>query len=72
MDEKPWAIDDLDGDDTADEAALSGPLGRLVEDQIDSGTVEFDVRKSITPSQPSIRPSEYAEGTTEHADDREG
>ena len=71
MDEKPWVID-LDGDETSDEAAVSGPLGRLVDSQIDSGTVESDVRKSVTPSQPSIRPIEYAEGTAEHGDDREG
>ena len=29
-------------------------------------------RKPIAPSQPNIRPTEYAEGTTEHDDDHEG
>lgn len=74
MDEKPRTIANLDDDETADTAAVSGPLGRLVEREIGSGTVESEdsTPKPITPSQPNTASTEYAAGTIEHDDDREG
>jgi hypothetical protein len=74
MDEKPPPVADLDDDETADSAAASGPLGRLVEQEIRPGTVESDddSPKTETPSQRSTATIEYAAGTTEHDDDREG
>jgi hypothetical protein len=74
MDEKPRAIANLDDDDTADTAAQSGPLGKLVDREVGSGTVESErsTRASSTPSQPSTGSMEYGAGTTEHDDDREG
>jgi hypothetical protein len=74
MDEKPRAIANLDDDDTADTAAQSGPLGKLVDQEVGSGTVESEhsTRVSTTPSQPSTASMEYGAGTTEHDDDREG
>jgi hypothetical protein len=73
MDETPRAIADLDDDDTADPAVVTGPLGKLVAQQLGSGSAESEhTPKSMTSSQPSIRPPEYAEGTTEHEDDHEG
>lgn len=74
MDEKPRTIADLDDDETADAAAESGPLGRLVEREIASGTVESveSVSESNRPDHPGTASTEYAEGTTEHDDDREG
>ena len=75
MDEKPRTIASLEDDDeTADAAAESGPLGKLVEREIGSGTVESgdSTRESITSSQPTTASTQYAAGTTEHDDDREG
>jgi hypothetical protein len=74
MDEKPRPLADLDDDETADSAAASGPLGNLLEHQRGAGMVESDddSPKSETPSQRSTATIEYAAGTTEHDDDREG
>jgi hypothetical protein len=73
MDETPRPIADLDDDDTADSSVVTGPLGKLVEQQLGPGSVESNnTPESTTSSQPSIRPPEYAEGTTEHEDDHEG
>ena len=73
MDEKPRPIAELDDDETADSAAASGPLGRLVEQEIAPGTVESaDTAASKTPGQRTAAQIEYAAGTTEHDDDREG
>lgn len=70
MDEKPRANANLDHDET-NTAAVSGPLGKLVERESRSGSVEVDTPDSIAPAQPSSRSVEYAEGTTEHDDDHE-
>lgn len=71
MDDKPRAKADPD-DEPAGTAADSGPLGRLLER--DSNSVEFagtpDTLKR--PSQPDTASPDYAEGTSEHDDDREG
>lgn len=72
MDEKPRTIANLDDDETADTAAVSGPLGKLVERELGARTVEpEDAPKSATPSPPGTTSTDYAEGTTEHDDDRE-
>ena len=74
MDEKPRTFADLDDDETADTAAESGPLGRLVEAEIASRTAESErgTRESNRLEQPISASTEYAGGTTEHDDDREG
>jgi DNA polymerase-4 len=68
------AVANLDDDDTADTSAESGPLGRLLDLEVRSDTVESaaSTRESGTPSQPSTASIEYGAGTTEHDDDREG
>jgi hypothetical protein len=70
----PRSEPDQDDDDAVDSAENSGPLGRLIEQEIGSGTVESEdtTRLSNTPSQPSTVSTDYAAGTTEHDDDRGG
>jgi len=72
MDDKPRTVADQDDDEPADGAADSGPLGALVERG--SNAVEFeDTPETLNrPSQPSTASTDYAEGTSEHDDDREG
>lgn len=67
MDDKTqiWVDED---DETADSSADSGPLGRLVEQETGSSTVQ---PADATPSQPSTVSTDYAAGTREHDDDRE-
>jgi hypothetical protein len=74
MDEKPRPLAELDDDETADSAAVSGPLGSLLEHQRGAGAAESDddSAESETRSQRSTATIEYAAGTTEHDDDREG
>jgi hypothetical protein len=74
MDDNPRNVASLDDDETAEKPAVSGPLAALVEREIGPGTVEtddFSVHSSV-PSERKTAPAEYAEGTTEHDDDREG
>lgn len=73
MDEKRWNEVDED-DETPDRAEESGPLGRLLEDWIGSSTAasESATQILIKPSQPSTVSKDYAKGTREHDDDREG
>ena len=61
-------------DETPDRAEESGPLGRLLEQRIGSGGAESEGATQILkkPSQPSMVSTDYAEGTREHDDDREG
>lgn len=61
-------------DETTDSAEESGPLGRLLEQWSGSSEAESEgaTQTSIKPSQPSTVSADYAEGTREHDDDREG
>jgi hypothetical protein len=61
-------------DETPDRAEESGPLGRLLEQWSGSSRAESEDATQILnkPSQPSTVPTDYAEGTREHDDDREG
>ena len=66
---------DIDKDDeTPDSAEASGPLGRLLEHSTGSSTAESEAaaRTADEPSQPTAVSANYAEGTREHDDDREG
>jgi hypothetical protein len=65
---------DQDDDVTADSTEESGPLGRLIEREIGSGTVESEDINQISngPTQPSTASTDYAAGTTEHDDEGEG
>jgi hypothetical protein len=67
MDDKPQT-GVSDNDETTDSSADSGPLGRLVEQEIGSSTVESE---EATPSQPGTVSTDYAAGTREHDDDRD-
>jgi hypothetical protein len=73
MNDKPRTVADQDDDETADSSQESGPLGKLIEREIDSATVESGSVSGISnkPGQPSTTATDYAAGTTEHADDRE-
>jgi hypothetical protein len=66
MDEKPQTW--VDEDETAASNADSGPLGRLIEQESGSSTVES---AEATPSQPNTVSTDYAAGTREHDDDPE-
>lgn len=63
-----------DDDETPDSAQQSGPLGRLLEHGVGSNPAAFEGATEILdkPSQPSTVSTDYAEGTREHDDDREG
>jgi hypothetical protein len=66
---------DVDEDDeTPDSAENSGPLGGLLEHWIDSSTADSEGATQVLnkPTQPSTVSTDYAEGTHEHDDDREG
>ena len=71
-DKQPHEVDEAD--ETPDSAEESGPLGRLLERWIGSSTAESEGATQILnkPSQPSTVSTDYAEGTHEHDDDREG
>ena len=64
-------------DESPDSANESGPLGRLLEEGIGSDGAQSEAATQIQilnqPSQPprAVSP-DYAEGTGEHDDDREG
>jgi hypothetical protein len=72
MDDKPRTEIDQDDEETAD-TEDSGPLGRLIERETGSGTVESADSTEISngPKQPNTASTDYAAGTTEHDDDRE-
>lgn len=61
-------------DETPDTAEESGPLGRLLDHWItsDGAESENDPRTLNKPSEPRAVSTDYAEGTREHDDDREG
>ena len=66
---------EVDQDDEALDAAEDrGPLGRLLEHSIDAGTAEPEAAPQTlnAPSQSKAVSSDYAAGTREHDDDREG
>jgi hypothetical protein len=71
-DKQPNEVDE--DDETSDSAEESGPLGRLLERSNRSSTAESEGGTQIVnkPSQPSTVSPDYAEGTHEHDDDREG
>ena len=73
MDDKPRTEADQDDDETADSTEESGPLGRFIERETGSGTVESEGSTGISngPKQPNTASTDYAAGTTEHDDDRE-
>jgi hypothetical protein len=73
MDDKlPNEVDE--DDETPDSAEESGPLGRLLDHWSGSSTAESEgaTQTLNRPSQPSSVSTDYAEGTREHDDDREG
>ena len=63
-------------DESPDSANESGPLGRLLEQGIGSDGAQSEAATQIQtlnePSQPRAVSTDYAEGTGEHDDDREG
>lgn len=72
MDDK--VRDDVDEEETPGSAQESGALGRLLEHQIGSSTAESGAPTQTLsrPSEPSTVSTDYAEGTHEHDDDRDG
>ena len=66
---------DVDEDDeTPDSTQASGPLGRLLEHRVASDTAQAEraTQTANEPGEPSTVSTDYAEGTREHDDDREG
>ena len=70
MDEKIRTT--VDDEETPDGTPSGGPLSRLVEKEL-TGSPDPIEEKVPKPEESAIKKSvEYAEGTTEHHDDREG